>query len=32
VLTWVITLTAWKVLRIEEKWTTRLRPATDEVA
>jgi high-affinity nickel-transport protein len=30
VVTWVIALVAWKVLRIEEKWSTRLRPATDD--
>jgi high-affinity nickel-transport protein len=32
VVTWIIALVAWKVLRIEEKWSTRLRPAADETA
>ena len=32
VLTWVVALTAWKVLRIEEKWSARLQPTTDRAS
>jgi nickel/cobalt transporter (NiCoT) family protein len=32
VLTWAVALVAWKVMRIEDKWSTQLRPATDEAA
>jgi nickel/cobalt transporter (NiCoT) family protein len=30
VLTWVVAFAAWRLLRIEDKWSAALRPATDE--